>query len=402
MSSGGENYGTEAILIESQGFVGVSTNTNLVFIGSAPKGTLNEAVTVTSLTDASTKLGLALGDGYNLSEALEAAFSIAGINKVTCIPISNAKELNKSEYLGDAALGTGIYAYEEMLRNAPSATNLVCLPSVTDGEILNAMLALCKNADGLYASYLVYDLPLTDSELNASNYVVPASIVKNKAISDMYSTAVWGQIRTSAGHDISGAAVRAALMAKADANYGVPARVGGNLEVPAIQGVVGLKGEEKVLAKIPRSSANELSADGICTVRRRGSVYVTWGDHTSAFAGGNVTDELARFENRIRMNAMLKNRWVMKYEPIIDSPLTLQMRNDIINAEQDYLNGLVAIGALIGEPKCEFIAESNPIDDIVQGNFTWNITVTETNPLKYMLARIAFSVAGLSFYTTQE
>lgn len=396
-----EMYGSEAILIESQGFVGVSTNTNLVFIGSAPKGTLNEAVTVTSLTDASTKLGLALGDGYNLSEALEAAFSIAGISKVTCIPISNAKELNKSDYLGDAALGTGIYAYEEMLRNAPSATNLVCLPSVTDGEILAAMLALCKNADGLYASYMVYDLPLTDSELNASNYVVPASIVKNKTISDMYSTAVWGQIRTSAGHDISGAAVRAALMAKADADYGVPARVGGNIEVPAIQGVVGLKGEEKVIAKIPRSSANELSADGICTVRRRGSVYVTWGDHTSAFAGGTVTDELARFENRIRMNAMLKNRWVMKYESIIDSPLTLQMRNDVINAEQDYLNGLVATGALIGEPKCEFIAESNPIDDIVQGNFTWNIVVTETNPLKYMLARIAFSVAGLSFYTQE-
>ena len=396
-----EMYGAEAILIESKAFVGVSTNTNLVFIGSAPKGTLNEAVTVTSLTDASTKLGLALGDGYNLSEALEAAFSIAGINKVTCIPISNVQEPAKSDYLGNAELGTGIYAYEEMLRNAPSATNLVCLPSVTDGEILNAMLALCKNADGLYASYLVYDLPLTDSELNASNYVVPATIVKNKAISDMYSTAVWGQIRTSAGHDISGAAVRAALMAKSDANYGVPARVAGNLEVPAIQGVVGMKGSEKVLAKIPRSSANELSADGICTVRRRGSVYVTWGDHTSAFAGGNVTDELARFENRIRMNAMLKNRWVMKYESIIDSPLTLQMRNDIINAEQDYLNGLVAIGALIGEPKCEFIAESNPIDSIVQGNFTWNITVTETNPLKYMLARIAFSVAGLSFYTQE-
>lgn len=397
-----ENYGSQAILVESQGFVGVSTNTNLVFIGSAPKGALNESVTVTSLTDASTKLGLALGDGYNLSEALEAAFSIAGINKVTCIPISNAKELSKSDYLGDAALGTGIYAYEEMLRNAPSATNLVCLPSVTDSEVLTAMLALCKNADGLYASYLVYDLPLNDGELNASNYVVPATIVKNKTLSDMYSTAVWGQIRTSAGNDISGAAVRASLMAKADASYGVPARVGGNIEVPAIQGVVGLKGEEKVIAKIPRSSANELSADGICTVRRRGSVYVTWGDHTSAFAGGTVTDELARFENRIRMNAMLKNRWVMKYESIIDSPLTLQMRNDIINSEQDYLNGLVAIGALIGEPRCEFLAESNPIDDIVQGNFTWNIVVTETNPLKYMLARIAFSVAGLSFYTTQE
>ena len=396
-----ENYGTEALLVESQGFVGVSTNTNLVFIGSSQIGNLNEPVTVTSLTDASTKLGLSLGDGYNLSEALEAAFSIAGISKITCIPISHDKAPAKEAYLGDAALGTGIYAYEEMLRNAPSATNLVCIPGVTDRDVLTAMLTLCESADGLYASYLVYDLPLTDGELNASGYVVPATIVKNKTTSNMYGTAVWGQIRTSADHDISGAAVRAALMAKADANYGVPARVGGNIEVPSIQGVVGLKGEEKVIAKIPRSSANELSADGICTVRRRGSAYVTWGDHTSAFAGGTVTDELARFENRIRMNAMLKNRWVMKYEPIIDKPLTLQMRNDIVNSEQDYLNGLLATGALIGEPKCEFTAESNKFDDIVQGNFTWNIVVTETNPLKYMLARIAFSVAGLSFYTQE-
>ena len=40
-----ENYGSEALLIESQGFVGISTDTNLVFIGASPKGTLNEAVT---------------------------------------------------------------------------------------------------------------------------------------------------------------------------------------------------------------------------------------------------------------------------------------------------------------------------------------------------------------------
>ena len=61
-----EKYRTEALLVESQRFVRDYTKTNLVFIGSAKKGTRNEAVTVTSLTDASKKLGLALGDGYNL------------------------------------------------------------------------------------------------------------------------------------------------------------------------------------------------------------------------------------------------------------------------------------------------------------------------------------------------
>ena len=42
-----EMYGAEALLIESQGFVGISTNTNLVFIGSAPKVWSRQGVTDT-------------------------------------------------------------------------------------------------------------------------------------------------------------------------------------------------------------------------------------------------------------------------------------------------------------------------------------------------------------------
>ena len=77
--------------------------------------------------------------------------------------------------------------------------------------------------------------------------------------------------------------------------------------------------------------------------------------------------------------------------PAVGNTFNISFLQNSILASEKY--------AWIGEPKCEFRAESNPIDNIVQGNFTWNITVTETNPLKYMLARIAFSVEGLSFYT---
>jgi phage tail sheath protein FI len=75
------------------------------------------------------------------------------------------------------------------------------------------------------------------------------------------------------------------------------------------------------------------------------------------------------------------------------------MRNDIINEQTNYLNGLVAIGGLIGNPRCEFLATSNSIDNIVEGKFVWDINTTETNPAKVIEAKIAFTTEGLLAYT---
>lgn len=495
-----ELYGSNATLIRSIGTAGVATNTNVYFIGSSPSGDLNEAVTITSMTDAAVKLGISAGDGYTLTDACIAAFEIAGIAQIICIPVSHSQTPSDAELLGNAALGTGVYAFEKQQQDAPTSVNLVCLPRVNPGAPLSAALGLCKVADGQIRSYMIYDMAMSNDDVNDAGYVITANVVAGKTLADEYASAVYGLVKTSGGYIISGAAVRACLMAKSDATWNAPARVGGNIPVPAIVGSVHrhdeviehpaynllfpTNGVEQVgdhvplyyidpetteshvltkaiydaliadgydldpiypeftpiefesgtntayfeyaetsaqiqagadvaygqlfkadsheytysIMRIPRSSANELSADGICCIRRRGSSYVTWGDHTSAFAGATVPDELGRFENRTRMQCLIANRWVMKYGDVIDDPLTLQMRNDIINDNINYLNGLVAVGALIGTPTCEFLAEDNPMDNIVLGHFTWSIQTTETNPAKYINAKIAFSTAGLQAY----
>lgn len=403
-----ELYGMEARIVDSIGSIGVSTNTNLYFIGTAPSGDLNKPITITSMGEANTQLGLAPGDGHNLTDACIAAFQIAGLSQITCIVISHSADASASDYLGDATLGTGINAYEQALRDAPTATNLVCIPRMVDGSVLAGMIALCKNADGL-KSYMIIDNDMANDHVNASGYPVSSEIVTDKAYSDAYSSVVWGYIKTSANYIVSGAAVRACLMAKADSNKGVPYRVGGNLVVSGVSTIVckhveaGENDDPDVITwpavKMTKAIANSLSADGICSFRNRASTIVTWGDHTSAFSGGTISDELGRFENRARMNFMIANRWCIKYDPIIDDPIDLSMREMIINEQKDYLNGLVGIGALIGEQSVEFVASENPIDNIVQGQFVWNIATTATNPFKYGLAKVAFSSRGLSVYT---
>lgn len=81
--------------------------------------------------------------------------------------------------------------------------------------------------------------------------------------------------------------------------------------------------------------------------------------------------------------------------------MTLQMRNDVITEEQNFMNGLVAIGALIGQPRVEFVQTDNPIDNVAQGYFTWSIATTEAPPLKYMLAKVAYTQAGLEVFTQE-
>lgn len=190
-------------------------------------------------------------------------------------------------------------------------------------------------------------------------------------------------------------AIRAGLCARSDAEYGAPARSGGNLPIPNAEAWGSYDGSSFTAMPISETLATSLSAEGVCAVVNYSGTYRTWGDHTSLFAAGTVSDERARFDNSIRMLRSITNRFQLKYRASIDSPFTLQMRNDIINEQLDYLNGLVAKGALIGKPTCEFRAIDNPKDNIQKGEFKWNITCTTTNPLKYAYVSVSYTSAGL-------
>ena len=484
-----ENYGAFAQLIQSVGSTPVSTDTVLIFIGASAGGELNKPVLITSMSEYNSILDGTAGDGYNLTEAAIAAFQVAGINRCYMIPVSHAATFTAADYVGSAANETGVHAVEKLLRESPTAVNILCAPSISDGSVIAELLSVAKLAAGHWRSFVVCDMAESIDHIDESGYADVSEIVDDKAVNDEFAAVVWGHVKTSGGYIISGAAVRACLVAKSDANYGVPARCGGNLTIPSMQAVV-LKdiygnniesdtkdsisagsskipiiidgepvkyddsksyelvdvtcstgelantaliksssriGEEIVdgllclsfdelssavtnavvtyketdnyTVNLKESAATQLSADGICSyINYGGGNWHTWGDHTSAFAGGTISDELGRFDNTIRMNIMITNRFQLKYRFEIDNPMTLQMRNDVINEELDYLNSLVSIGALIGEPSVEFRAVDNGNDQVSQGYFTWTTLDTPTIPSKYMLDKVAYTQAGLSVY----
>lgn len=232
-----EFYGVDAQIVASIGANPVSTDTNLIFVGASATGDLNEPVLITSMSDYATKLGGAPGDGYNLTEAAIAAFQIAGLSKVWMIPISHNVAPTASEYIGSADLFTGVYAIEALLRDTPTAVNILCAPSVTDASVLAELNGVAKLAAGHWQSFMMYDLPENEDQLNSAGVAQVDEIVEDKQLADRYALAVWGHVKTTGGYFVSGAAVRACLQAKCDADYDAPARSGGNLEIPAIVGI---------------------------------------------------------------------------------------------------------------------------------------------------------------------
>ena len=98
----------------------------------------------------------------------------------------------------------------------------------------------------------------------------------------------------------------------------------------------------------------------------------------------------------------ITNSFQQEWSPRIDRPMTLRLRDEIINREQEKLDAYASIGALIGSPTVEFLESDNSVTDMMNGDFVWNILVTPTPPLKSATVKVAYTDAGFSVYTEEE
>ena len=359
-----EKYGAFGDLGKSLSVTPVSTDTVIAVLARG-KTDLNAA----TFADLSAYLN---DKPINPNDACDmcayALYATAGVNNVV--------------WCGGTDLAACIKTFQDYMTRTPQVSCIVIDGGfTTTKEDAATILAGIKKIDGHWDATAI---------LNCN----AAADHTGKPCSSEDAVVTMGFIKTGA-NILPLSAIRAGLCARSDAEYGAPARSGGNLPIPNAEAWGSYASNNFTAMPISETLATSLSAEGVCAVVNYSGTYRTWGDHTSLFAAGTITDERARFDNSIRMLRSITNRFQLKYRASIDSPFTLQMRNDIINEQLDYLNGLVAKGALIGKPTCEFRAIDNPKDNIQKGEFKWNITCTTTNPLKYAYVSVSYTSAGL-------
>ena len=143
-----------------------------------------------------------------------------------------------------------------------------------------------------------------------------------------------------------------------------------------------------------QTQANDLNSKGIRTATYWGGRWVLWGPHTGEYEYGKDMDPRNKFDSSVRMLYYLVNDFLRRYGIEVDKPMDRARVDTILNDYQEFLDSLIARGALL-YGAISFNEASNPTSDIVEGDFVFDIATTTTPPGKSLTAKIQYTSQGI-------
>lgn len=231
-----ELYGVNAHVSETLVQTPVTVETNIVFYGTSPSGTVGTPILITSWADAVEKLGVSVNDGYTLTDACLAAFQACNISHIYCIPVANTAEAQESDYtaallnISDLWMQYGVIA------------NILVAPRCQDAEVIAALVTAAKKQNGQWDGIVIYDGIQDADQLDANGRPVLTELTsaKVKTSTDDITVCHWGYAKLLSGAVISGAAFRACRWAVQDMqnNGREPSRCSGNLSADIQSGCI--------------------------------------------------------------------------------------------------------------------------------------------------------------------
>ena len=113
-----------------------------------------------------------------------------------------------------------------------------------------------------------------------------------------------------------------------------------------------------------------------------------------AYSGAD-NDPRSIFDSSMRMLFYILNTFQRTYGPEVDSSMTRQKIDTILNSFQEWLDMLTARGKILGAT-IQFDPAANPTSDMIEGNFRFDIPVTTAPQAKSITAWVAYTTEGLS------
>lgn len=276
--------------------------------------------------------------------------------------------------------------------------NLIAAPGWSHSPaVYNAMLTISQKINGHWDAFVVADLPLVDGSAQAVDTITKAIEWKKKnAFTGERSKVYWPQGVDNLGNVYHLSTLAVVELMRADFSHNsVPMETCGNKAIPIIKQYFGANATNRGFSQ---QEGKELTQNGISTAVAWGGEWVLWGNHTAAYTYGADVDPRAIFDVSMRMLMHITNDFQREWSPKIDEPMTRALKDEIINREQEKLDGYVSMGALLGEPHIVFLESENSTTDIMNGDFRWDIAATPTPPLKSASVYVAYTDAGFSVY----
>lgn len=299
------------------------------------------------------------------------------------------------EYQGLHAMKL-LYQYHNVVLNTLAAPGWSHFPVV-----YKAMVSIVQKLNGHWDGFVNADIPLEDAEGNVIDTIAKAVEWKEvNGYNSEFSKVYWPKVKDGSGRVFHLSGIGQAAMQRVDFSHdAIPFESPSNKEIMATCQYFGKESKNK---GFDQRMANTLNEKGITTACFWGGKWVLWGPHTAAFKYGADNDGRAIFDTNIRMLMYITNDFQKSYGTEIDSPMDSQDKDAILNQEREKLETLAGRGALIGTPKVDFVETANPVSNMVNGDFVWDISATPTPPFKSATARVCYTDEGFqSFFETE-
>lgn len=326
----------------------------------------------------------------NADAALQCSYNTVDASKVEESDIIG-QSTAEGEYTGLHAVKL-LYQYHNAVLNTLAAPGWSHIPA-----IYKAMVSTVQKLNGHWDGFVNADIPLVDAEGKAINTIEKAIAWKAaNGYTSEFSKVYWPMVKDGSGRVFHLSTVGQATMQRVDMSHdGVPFETPSNKEIMATAQYFGADSKSH---GFDQETANSLNEKGITTACFWGGQWVLWGPHTAAFTYNGSMDARAIFDVNIRMLMYITNSFQLDHGTKIDQPMTPQEKDTILNAEKEKLDTLVGIGALIGTPSVVFLETANPVSDMMNGDFVWDINVTNTPPFKSGKSRVGYTEEGFAAF----
>lgn len=310
----------------------------------------------------------------------------------------NTDMIEDTDIIGEYTDGTctGLKAVKLIYSMFNAVTNIIAVPKWSEKQ--SVYLEMCRSSkeiNGHWNAFALADIPVSEGTISAA-----VSWKSDNGYQMENSKVFWPKAKGIDGKIYHLSTLAAVEFLRTDNEHnGIPMETCGNKKVPMAAQWFGKSSNNN---GFDQEESKELTSKGISTLVFWGGNYVLWGDHTAQYEFGKEMDARAIFDVSIRMLYYCTNGFQMRHGEDIDEPFTVNLKDSILEEEQTYLDALVADGALIGEPKIEFIESSNSDEDILNGDFRFDLPVTPTPPLKSATIYVSYTDAGFSVYTESE
>lgn len=339
---------------------------------------------------------------YNFTKGMVMISSIG--EKITGNITASYDEVDTSLITNKAIIGdvttngeySGLGAISLLYQEHFAVCNLIGAPGWSDDpEVYAAMISAATQINGHWDAFVCADIPLTNGTITEV-----LSWKEENGYTHERSKVFWPMAKDNAGKIYHLSTLAIVEFMRADLSHdSIPMETCGNKEIPASGQYFGADSSNRGFDQV---QSKELTSNGVSTCVFWGGNWVLWGDHTAAYAYGSDIDPRCIFDVSMRMLFHITNGFQSEWGTEIDKPFTKQLRDRIINKEQEKLDAYVAIGALIGKPEVLFLESNNSTIDMMNGDFRWDIPVTPTPPLKSATVFVAYTDAGFNAYFSDE